>query len=145
VLGGWLCQEDRERTWNTYGLMSLTVQVSPTRFRVADVVLMDRNKPIDQIPTIAPVAVFEVLSPEDCAINLLRKLADYEQMGIPFIRVRVYHSNGLALEQSLSASSCPCRSPFANRRVAATLGAVLDSVLWSFVGVDRQVTCRAAL
>jgi hypothetical protein len=32
VLGGWLCQEDRERGWNTYCLMSLTIRVSPTRF-----------------------------------------------------------------------------------------------------------------
>ena len=89
VLVAWLCQEDRERGWNTFSVMSLTVQVSATRFRVADVVLMDRNKPVEQIPTIAPVPVpvFEVLSSEDCAINLLRKLADYEQMGITFIRV----------------------------------------------------------
>lgn len=58
------------------------VCVSPTRYRVPDVTVWDRSLPIEQILTHAPIAVFEVLSPEDRLHRMMRKLADYEAMGI---------------------------------------------------------------
>jgi Uma2 family endonuclease len=42
-----------------------------------------RNQPIEQIITHPPVAVFEILSPEDSMTRILRKLRDYADMGIP--------------------------------------------------------------
>jgi Uma2 family endonuclease len=59
----------------------------PTRFRVPDVTLLDRDQPIEQIITHPPLAVFEVLSPEDRVQLLKRKLEDYRSMGIPQIWV----------------------------------------------------------
>ena len=44
--------------------------------------LLDRAQPIEQIVTHPPVAVFEVLSPEDTMQRLKRKLEDYRIMGI---------------------------------------------------------------
>ena len=64
----------------------LRVQVGPTRFRVPDVTVLDRNLVNEQIVTVAPLAVFEVLSPEDRVQRLNRKLEDY-RMGIPQIWV----------------------------------------------------------
>ncbi len=58
------------------------VCTSPTRYRVPDVVVWDRSQPIEQILTYPPIAVFEVLSPEDRLPRMMRKLADYEAMGI---------------------------------------------------------------
>jgi Uma2 family endonuclease len=52
---------------------------------VPDVALLDRAQPVEQILTHAPLAVFEVLSPEEAAIPALRKLGDYEAMGVPNI------------------------------------------------------------
>jgi Putative restriction endonuclease len=49
--------------------------------------LLDRDQPIEQIITIAPLAAFEVLSPEDRVQRLQRKLEDYRLMGIPQIWV----------------------------------------------------------
>ena len=52
-----------------------------------DVTLLDRSGPIEQIVTRPPLAVFEVLSPEDRAQRLKYKLEDYRAMGIPEIWV----------------------------------------------------------
>jgi len=68
--------------WKVRAKPELRVQVSPTRFRVPDVTVLDRDRPIEQITTHPPIAVFEILSPEDIMSRMLLKLADYEQMGI---------------------------------------------------------------
>lgn len=81
----WFAQHARE--WNIRVRPELRVQAAKSRYRVPDVTVLDRNQPIEQIITHAPVAVFEILSPEDRHSRLMRKLADYEAMGIPQIWV----------------------------------------------------------
>ncbi|MFY9745303.1 MAG: Uma2 family endonuclease [Acidobacteriaceae bacterium] len=76
-----------EEEWNVEAIAELRVQVAATRFRVPDVTILDRNQPVEQIVTRAPVAVFEILSPEDTYARLMRKLKDYAAMGIPHIWV----------------------------------------------------------
>jgi Uma2 family endonuclease len=76
-----------EKEWNIRVRPELRVQVAATRFRVPDVTLLDRSQPIEQLITIAPLAVFEVLSPEDRVQRLNRKLEDYKRMDIPQIWV----------------------------------------------------------
>ena len=49
--------------------------------------LLSREAPREQIITHPPLAVFEILSPEDSMTRTLEKLADYEQMGIGAIWV----------------------------------------------------------
>ena len=68
--------------WNSWVLPEMRVQVDPTRFRVPDVTIVDRSLPQEQILTRPPVAVFEVLSPEDRVPRMMVKLQDYERMGI---------------------------------------------------------------
>ena len=43
------------------------VQTAPTRSRVPDKTVLDRSLPVEQIITHPPIAVFEVLSPEDAS------------------------------------------------------------------------------
>jgi Uma2 family endonuclease len=81
----WFRQHTQE--WSIRVRVELRVQVSPTRYRVPDVVVWDRSRPTEQILTHPPIAVFEVLSPEDRMPRMTIKLADYELMGIPTIRV----------------------------------------------------------
>jgi Uma2 family endonuclease len=76
-----------EREWGVYALPALRVRVAATRYRVPDVTVLDRSRPIEQIITRAPLAVFEVLSPEDRLQRLKRKLEDYRTMGIAEIWV----------------------------------------------------------
>lgn len=73
---------EHAKNWGIRVRCELRVQVSATRYRVPDVVVFDRNRPIEQILTYSPVAVFEVLSPEDSVSRLLVKLDDYERMGV---------------------------------------------------------------
>ena len=76
----WFAQHAKD--WNIRVRCELRVQVTPTRYRVPDVVVFDRARPVEQILTHPPIAVFEVLSPEDTTARLLSKLDDYERMGI---------------------------------------------------------------
>lgn len=76
----WFVQHQAK--WNVRVLPELRVQVNTTRYRVPDVVVFDRAQPIEQILTHPPIAVFEVLSPEDVMTRVLRKLSDYTDMGV---------------------------------------------------------------
>jgi Uma2 family endonuclease len=73
--------------WKVRVQPELRVQVGEMRFRVPDVTVLDRDQPIEQIVTHPPIAVFEVLSPDDVMARMLVKLADYERMGIQGIFV----------------------------------------------------------
>jgi Uma2 family endonuclease len=68
--------------WGVRQRPELRVQVAGTRYRVPDVTILSRDQPIEQIITHAPLAVFEVLSPEDRLPRMMRKLGEYEAMGI---------------------------------------------------------------
>jgi Uma2 family endonuclease len=81
----WFRQHARE--WNVRVRPALRIQVAATRFRVPDLAVLDRDQPIEQILTRPPLAVFEVLSPEDRMQRLTRKLEDYKTMDIPEIWV----------------------------------------------------------
>ncbi len=81
----WFLQHERE--WNVRVRPELRVQVARNRFRVPDVTVLDRNQPIEQIITHAPIAVFEILSPEDSMMRMTQKLGEYAAMGIPHIWV----------------------------------------------------------
>ena len=81
----WFLQHEKD--WDIRVLPELRVQVAATRYRVPDVTVLDRSRPKEQIITHPPLAVFEVLSPEDRLQRLKRKLEDYRAMGIPEIWV----------------------------------------------------------
>lgn len=73
---------DHEQDWGILVYPELRVQTTADHFRVPDVTILSRNAPREQIITRAPLAVFEILSPEDLMSRMLEKLADYEGMGI---------------------------------------------------------------
>ena len=77
----------REKELQILSRPELRVQTGPENFRVPDVTLLSRTAPREQIITHPPLAVFEILSPEDSMTRMLEKLADYERMGIGAIWV----------------------------------------------------------
>jgi Uma2 family endonuclease len=81
----WFQQHAKE--WGVRVRPGLRVQTSSTRFRVPDVTILDRAQSVEKIATHPPVAVFEVLSPEDTVHRLMRKLNDFRAMGISEIWV----------------------------------------------------------
>jgi Uma2 family endonuclease len=81
----WFRQHAQE--WNVRVKPELRLKVAAARFRVPDVTLLDRGLPVEQIITHPPLAVFEILSPEDSLQRLKRRLEDYWLMGVPEIWV----------------------------------------------------------
>jgi Uma2 family endonuclease len=77
----------KEAEWGMKVYPELRIQVAADRFRVPDVTILSRQSPREQIITHPPLAVFEILSPEDSMTRMLEKLADYERMGIQAIWV----------------------------------------------------------
>ena len=75
----------RRHDWNIRVAPELRVQVFVGNFRVPDVTVTDRTLPVEQVITHPPIAVFEILSPEDTVTRTMAKLADYERMGIQTI------------------------------------------------------------
>lgn len=63
-------------------LPEIRVQVSPTRFRLADIAAW-RSGPIGQrIPTVPPFVIVEILSPEDRIVRLSPKIQEYLAYGV---------------------------------------------------------------
>jgi Uma2 family endonuclease len=71
--------------WNIRARPELRVQVKPKNYLVPDVTILDAANPKEKIATRPPLAIFEVLSPENKMSDMRKKLFLYEQMGIPQI------------------------------------------------------------
>jgi Uma2 family endonuclease len=66
-------------------LPEITIKISPTRYRVADLAVW-RNDDIGiAIPTVAPFLVVEILSPEDRMVRMLPKIQEYLSIGVEWI------------------------------------------------------------
>jgi len=81
----WFEQQAREKGLRVRP--ELRVQVSARSYRVPDVSILDRNLPREPIATNPPIAVFEILSPEDTLRRIMTRCGDYERMGIRTIVV----------------------------------------------------------
>ena len=81
----WFAQHAKE--WGIRVRPELRLQISQSHYRVPDVTILDRALPIEQIVTHPPIAVFEILSPEDTLSRMLTKLAEYDRMGIRTILI----------------------------------------------------------
>jgi Uma2 family endonuclease len=77
----------RRHEWNIRAAAELRVQVAAGNFLVPDVTVTDRSLPVEQVITRPPIAVFEILSPEDTVSRMMTKLGDYERMGIRTILI----------------------------------------------------------
>jgi Uma2 family endonuclease len=75
----------RQREWKIRAVVKQRVRVAPTRFRVPDVIVIDRAQPVEQILTRPPLIVIEVLSPEDTWRRIEEKVTDYLDFGLRHI------------------------------------------------------------
>ncbi len=78
---------DLERRSGVCALLSLRVQVSPTRFRVPDITVLRADAPDEQIITHPPLIAIEILSPSDSFAAMREKIDDYVGFGILHIWV----------------------------------------------------------
>lgn len=75
------------KAWDIWVLPEIRLQITPTRFRVADVGLSSRRHPINQLKQQSPLAVIEIVSPEDRISRYAQRINDYRNMGIQHIWV----------------------------------------------------------
>jgi Uma2 family endonuclease len=73
---------------NAVGLAAteLHLRVADDVIRIADLA-MYRDEPAEEIPSVPPLVVIEVISPDDRYEDLLDKLEDYRHWGVPNIWV----------------------------------------------------------
>ena len=84
-LSVWFFQHRQE--WDLHVVTETRVRVATERVRIPDVCLVFRKQPIEQVITTPPLAVIEILSPEDRIVRYNERLADYRRMGIPNVWV----------------------------------------------------------
>lgn len=82
---GWLIMH--QELWHLEAYPELRLRVSPTRVRIADIAVLPDKVPYEAVPTQPPVAVIEVLSPEDRVSRYQARLDDYRSMGVANIWV----------------------------------------------------------
>jgi len=73
--------------WQLHVLPEMRLRVTSERVRVPDVCLVRRDQPIEQVITRPPLAVLEILSPEDRVQRYNERLGDYREMGVRHIWV----------------------------------------------------------
>ena len=70
------------RNWGIRVRPILRIRINEQRYRVPDIALFDASAPEENIPTRPPMAVFEVLDPEDRFTHTMTRFADFERMGV---------------------------------------------------------------
>src|SRR5271165_1385389 len=128
-LGDWFYQHRQE--WQLHVVPELRIRVSATRVRIADVCLIARSQPIEQVPTKPPSVVIEILSPEDRISRYNERLADYRRMGIQNVWV-IDPANRVGYDCSTTAWL-----PVEEFRVAGTPVSLCLADLWSELEANR--------
>jgi Uma2 family endonuclease len=86
ALAAWFHSHRKE--WNVYVLTEQRVRTSASRVRIPDTCLVSRELPVEQVITHhPPLAVIEILLPEDRVRRYNDRLEDYRAMGVKNIWV----------------------------------------------------------
>ena len=73
-----------EKVWAVKVATEQRLQVSPTRVRIPDLMLVSRG-PQPEVIVDPPVLVVEILSPDDSYTETQSRAADYLRMGVPCV------------------------------------------------------------
>ena len=140
---------EHRHSWDVLALPELRVRVTATRFRVPDVTVLDRHSAREQVITLAPLAVFEILSPEDTVQRLKQRLDDYVSMGIAEIWVIDpqdssfcrYEDRRLLRKQSFGYAPKASPLTWIKSRACSTDQTdqhCFDSIIWGWRALDLQ-------
>ncbi len=81
ILTAWFYSQ--EKAWNVCTLVEQRIRVAPRRVRIADICLISRDAPKEQVTVTPPLLCVEILSPEDRLPRAARVMEDYARMGVP--------------------------------------------------------------
>jgi len=74
---------NNSKGWNIYAIVEQRIRVTAHRVRIADVCLISRDAPKEQVLVTPPLLCIEILSPEDRLPRAARVMEDYARMGVP--------------------------------------------------------------
>ena len=74
-----------EEQWKLEVCPEIRLRISPSRVRIADLAILPLNAPFEAVLTTPPIAVIEVLSPEDRMSRMLKRVADYIAFGVQYV------------------------------------------------------------
>ncbi len=72
-----------ESEWSIVTVVEQRIRVAPRRVHVADICLLRKDSPREQVTLTPPLVCIEVLSPEDRLPRAARVMDDYARMGVP--------------------------------------------------------------
>lgn len=88
LLGAVMCWlHTRRREFDGLVYPILRVRLGPTRIRVPDICVFRGEEPQEDIPSRPPFLCVEILSPDDRAAQILEKIHDYLEFGVPCVWV----------------------------------------------------------
>ncbi|SRR5579884_2272315 len=73
----------RVQELNIRPLTECRLQITPTRFRIPDLMVLTADAPWDPIVRQAPLLCIEILSKDDTMRAIMRRIQDYLQIGVP--------------------------------------------------------------
>ena len=76
---------NREKDLGVHVLPSLTIRMTSTHYRIADIALLRLDAPNEHVITHPPFACAEVLSTEDLMYRMHQKVRDYIKFGVKYV------------------------------------------------------------
>lgn len=73
--------------WHAFGLTEQRLQIAPQQFRVPDLCVVRVGARADDVLTEPPLAVIEIMSPEDTVRRTAEKVAEYCAFGVEHVWV----------------------------------------------------------
>jgi len=80
-IGTWL--KSREKAWRFRAVTEVRLQISTSRFRIPDLMLVSTDAPREQIVRTPPLVCIEILSRGDSMRDMMDRLDDYFALGVP--------------------------------------------------------------
>ena len=88
--------EHLRKSHRLYACCSTRMRLAPDLYRIPDIAVFAGTEPDEEVPSHPPLLVVEIISPDDRYSEVLEKLAEYRQWGVPHIWVVDPHRRTLA-------------------------------------------------
>ena len=100
-------------------LPGITLRVSPTHYRIADLAVFAGEEPQEDVPSAPPLVVIEIVSRDDRHTEILRKLEEYRTWGVQHVwlvdpwlkKIYVYSTTGLTEVQTFAIAEYEIEIP----------------------------------
>jgi len=104
-----------EESHRLFACSETRMQLAPDLYRIPDIAVFAETEPDKPVPKHPPLLVIEIVSPDDRYSDVLEKLAQYQQWGVPHIWVvdphkrtlAAYADGVLSLAPKLTLPGCP--------------------------------------